>query len=130
MLHFEEPRTPTTEQRASMIERIRAHAKTYDEFAGEVSYFVNDIGDREYAYDELSALFDIEDRNEDKDGDRALLTFCRCLLIDIGFYRVMPQDEIDATTVSHGTPWAFKHKRVAYTTDQIVEDWQFPEEDK
>lgn len=98
------------------------------EFQAEIDHYVHGVDDREYAYDEVSALFDMEERAEDpEDGDRRLLKICRQALIAIGFYRVMPQHEIDSTVRSGGGPvWSFKLNKVAYTTDHTVEAWQFP----
>lgn len=104
-----------------------------EEFQSEIRYFRDDI-DREdedgIGYDTVSALFDLEDQLERGDwgcGRRRLLTLCRKTLITIGFYRVMPQDEIDSTFSSAGGPvWCFKLNKVAYTTNHNVESWQFP----
>lgn len=97
---------------------------------GEVSYLVHDIGDREYPYDELAALFDIEDRNEGPEGNRTLLRQSREMLVALGYYRPMPAEEIDNTIVSRGAVWAFKLKGVAYTSDDPVELWQWPGQGK
>lgn len=97
---------------------------------GEVLYRVHDIGDREYPYDELAALFDIEDREEGPEGNRTLLRQSREMLVAVGFYRPMPVEEIGNTIVSRGTAWAFKLKGVAYTADDPVEHWQWPGEGK
>lgn len=113
--------------RGEMIQAVLAVDD--EEFQGEVDHFVHGVEEREYAYDEVSALFDIEDRAEDPhDGDRRLLKLCRQTLIAIGFYRVMPQDEIDSTFRSgDGSVWCFKLNKLAYTTDHNVGDWQFPD---
>lgn len=116
--------------RAEMIKIILQHPDK--EFQSEVQHHTHGIDDREYAYDEVTALFDIEQRAEDhakKHADaRRLLKIARDLLIQIGFYRVMPQDEINNTFVSSGTKWAFKLNGVAYTTDETTDEWMFPEE--
>lgn len=72
--------------------------------------------ERDYDYDELDALFDIEDRAEIF-KERGLLTACRRLLIEVGFYRAMPQEEINNTSISSGTTWYFKLGGTAYTSD-------------
>jgi hypothetical protein len=121
--------------RPEMIGAIRAVADP--ELQDEVDYFLN--LDREYEYDEVSALFDIENRMEicvaeaDTPTHRRqasrLLRVARRALIDIGFYRVMPPEEIDNTFTSSGrAAWAFKLEGHAYTTDETAEEWQFPED--
>lgn len=94
----------------------------------EVEFHTHDVGGREYAYDELSALFDVEERNEGPEGDRAVLRAARQLLVALGFYRPMSADEIASTVVSRGRVWAFKVGGVAYTADDPVELWQWPGE--
>lgn len=117
--------------RGEMIQAILAVDD--EEFQSEIRYHCHDIereDDDEIPYDEVAALFDIEDRAEDpQDGDRRLLKLCRQALIEIGFYRVMPQEEIDSTTRSGGGPvWCFRLNKLAYTTDHNAEAWQFPSE--
>jgi hypothetical protein len=109
--------------RPQQIALIMEHAARSPELASEISYHVHDIGDREYAYDEVSAVFDIEDH---EGTSRALRTTVRRALIAIGFYRPMSEDEINNTFVSSGTPWAFKLDKVAYTHDDPAEEWQWP----
>ena len=92
----------------------------------EIAYLTCDIGERDYAYDELSAVFDIEDRNEQSGGERALLNAARAALIAIGFYREMLEEEQRATQRSSGPVWCFKQGGVAYTSDETVDDWQWP----
>lgn len=99
--------------RNEMIETINAKAKGF--LREEIDYSMS--LDRDYEYDELDALFDTECRAEDF-KERGLLLSCRRLLITIGFYRVMPQNEIDNTWVSSGTKWDFKLGGVAYTADE------------
>lgn len=98
--------------RKEMIAAINAQAKGFvrEEIDFQLSL------DRDYDYDELDALFDTEDRAEDF-KERGLLTDCRRLLIEVGFYRVMSEDEILNTVVSSGTRWDFKMGGVAYTAD-------------
>lgn len=121
--------------RAEMIAIIKAVDDK--EFKDEIDFHL--CLDREYGdnYDEVSALFDVEDRAEmwgteaatpdQRKAARRLLKIARRVLIDIGFYRVMPQDEIDNTFTSSGrAPWSFKLDGVAYTTDETTEEWQFP----
>jgi hypothetical protein len=111
--------------RAEMIAAVNASNLTV--FREEVDHHMG-IEDREYAYDEVSALFDIEDRAEDW-KHRSLLREARRILIEIGFYRVMPVEEQERTMVSHGTVWAFKQGGTAYTSDHLVCDWQWPVEE-
>lgn len=117
--------------RQEMIEII----KSFDDanFQSEIRHYMS-IEDREYAYDEVCAVFDVEeaceeflkDRSADKASakeTRATLKFARRALIAIGFYRVMPQEEIDNTWSSSGYIWNFKEKGVAYTSDETVSEW-------
>jgi hypothetical protein len=93
-------------------------------FQEEVSHLVHGVDDREYDYDELDALFDIEERSEHGSlAHRGLLKQCRQLLTQMGFYRAMPQDEIDNTWVSGGTKWHFKMGGVPYTSDYNASTW-------
>lgn len=122
--------------RADMIAAILAVKD--GEYQNEVSYYVHDIGEREYAYDELSAAIDIEERSEqaihDSDDQkikhqyRRLLKVARQALIAIGYYRVMPQEEIEQTYVSFGTAWTFKLDQIAYTLNDDFAEEQFPPE--
>lgn len=116
----------TPGRRSALIAIVEAWASTA--LQSELAYHRDDVAredDDEVPYDTLSALFDVEERAEDA-GDRKLLTAARDALIAVGFYRVMPAEEIAATQVSRGTPWAFKRSGVAYTTDEIASRWQFP----
>lgn len=92
--------------------------------------------DRDYPYDEVCAVLDIEDRYEsalsylnyeprsevEKEW-RHLLNEARSILIELGFYRVLTQEEIDNTWSSSGARWAFKRKGVAYDSDSTAEEW-------
>jgi hypothetical protein len=120
--------------RKDMIEAVRAVEDT--EFQDEVAYYM-DLDREEDGYDEVSALFDIErlcddwlrdaETAENRKAVRRLQKVAWRSLIAIGFYRVMPQEEIDSTVTSSGRqPWAFKLDGTAYTTDETVHDWQFP----
>lgn len=90
--------------------------------------------EREYAYDEVAAAFDVEDRaetwvDEGHAGARSLLVAARQALIDIGYYRAMPQQEIADTYTSNGrSPWAFRLFGLPYTSDDPAEIWMFPEQ--
>jgi hypothetical protein len=90
--------------------------------------------EREYAYDEVAAAFDTEDRaetwvHEGHSGARSLLKAARQSLIDIGFYRPMPPQEIEETYTSHGrSPWTFKLFGIPYTHDDPAELWMFPQQ--
>lgn len=109
--------------REQMNELIVNHPDT--ELQSEIEHHLS-IEDREYPYDPLCALLDIEDRAEsDREfpENRRLLRACHDVLIELGFYRVMPQDEIASVTVTRGTKWCFKKAGVAYTTDHLVCDW-------
>lgn len=66
--------------------------------------------------DYVDAVFQTECFAEDNE-DRAMLKLARSLLIRAGYYRIMPQSEIDSTVVSLGAKWAFKQDGVAYTLD-------------
>lgn len=118
---------PSPERRAEILRQISATAK--GELASEISFHCHGIDGREYDFDALSALFDIEERAEE-DGPRSLLTAARRLLIQLGFYRWMPPEEQAATIVSRGPVWSFKLGGVAYTTDELVSEWQFPGEEQ
>lgn len=115
---------PSPQRRAEILRQIAATAK--GELASEISFHCDGIDGRDYPFDALSALFDIEERAEE-DGPRSLLIAARRLLIQLGFYRWMPPEEQAQTTVSRGTVWAFKLGGVAYTSDELVSEWQFPE---
>lgn len=115
-------------ERIQICEKILQNAQK--ELAAEIDHWLN--LDREYEYDVVSAIFDIETRAEEwvADGDnrhKPLLDEVRKILIEIGFYRPMTQEEIENTYVSNGhSPWNFKLNEVAYTADETVEEWQFP----
>lgn len=103
-----------------MNDRVMECAKASKAFGEEIEHFLL-VGDREYHYDPVFALFDAMNLEDQK---RAVVDTCRTLLIEFGFFRVMPQDEIDATTVSPGiSKWVFKRGGVAYTTDEHEDDW-------
>ena len=98
------------------------------EFQSEIGHYMS-IDDREYAYDEVSALFDLHNAAEDF-HDRDMLRVTQRLLIEIGFFRVMTQEEIDSTIRSDGRkPWDFKHMKIAYTSDYSADSFgMFPPE--
>lgn len=120
--------------REQMIEAIRAVPDA--NFQSEIAHRMG-IEDREYEYDELSAILDLEDRIEvaisDKDAtkdDRSALRFARQTLIQIGYYRAMSDDEIENTWTSSGrSPWTFKLAGVAYTENEDFPEPQFPGDD-
>ena len=92
------------------------------EFASEIRYRLYSIGDREYLYDPVFALLDTLDA---EDQDRRVVRACQALLIEFGFFRPMPQDEIDATVSSRPGPvWIFKRGGIAYTTDEYQSEWE------
>lgn len=104
--------------RSEMIAIIKA--STNKEFLGEIEHFMG-IEERDYDYDEVSALFDA--MNLENQSNSVVRT-CRNVLIEFGFFRVMPDEEIENTYVSNGrVPWNFKLKGVAYTTDETDEEW-------
>ncbi len=69
--------------------------------------------------DYCDAVFQCEQFAEEAGsrGESALLRALREFLIEAGFYRIMPQEEIDRTYVSGGKKWNFKLRGVAYTAD-------------
>ena len=78
-------------------------------------------------YDEVSALLDTLQLAEDT-LQKALVKNCRRILIDIGFYRVMPAEEVASTVTSNGgAPYAFRMDGTAYTTDFNHDAWIFGE---
>lgn len=116
-----------TTERQRLMTLVRDHADL--EFQSEVRHYVNDIGDREYAYDEVSALFDIEMSAQEPGGDKRLLKIARTMLIEVGYYRAMSAEEIANTYVSPGiSKWQFKLHGLAYRTDETTEEWQFPDD--
>jgi len=115
--------------RALLLELVQTQRLAGGEFDSEIDHYVNGIDDREYAYDEVSALFDLYDVEVSERHDRHMIRLCRRLLIAAGFYRVMPQDEIDSTFRSSGRKvWDFVQDGVKYTTDHTTESWQWPEQ--
>lgn len=117
--------------RAEMNAYIRENAAPA--LRGELEHFMS-IEEREYAYDEVCAALDVMDRSEtalsdglDKAGRRrarAELAAARSMLIAIGFYREMPPEEIESTFTSSGrAAYEFKLNGVAYTTDEIKDEW-------
>jgi hypothetical protein len=117
--------------RPEMIAAVRAVDDA--EFQDEVGHHMG-IEEREYSYDEVSALFDVEERAEtwgveaatpaQRKAARRLLQVARRVLIGFGYYRVMPAEE--TFTTSGRSPWAFKLDGIAYTSDEVIDDWQFP----
>ncbi len=114
-------------ERQDIIAAIEAHPST--ELQSEVDYHLNSVDredddDGEGVYDKVSALFDVYERAEQY-SNRKLVSACRDILIEVGFYRVMSPEEIANTFFSHGPVWSFKRSGVAYTTDYKVHAWQF-----
>jgi len=115
--------------RATLLDLVQTQRLAGGEFDSEVEHHVNGIDDREYAYDEVSALFDIYDLAVNETKDRHMIQLCRKLLIAAGFYRVMTQDEIDNTFRSNGGKvYDFVLAGLKYTTDETTEAWQWPPE--
>lgn len=111
--------------RETLLHFVKLEPKT-SPLGSEIEHFMSI--DREYRYDEVSALFDAFDLAEHETKDRRVIDRCRTLLIAHGFYRAMSQDEIANTfTTSGRPPYEFKRKAVAYTADpNTVEGWQWP----
>ena len=99
------------------------------ELWSEIRYHCDDIEREEdgVTFDELSAIFDVEERAEEW-KNRGLLTACRRTLIAIGFYRVMTDHEVANTITTSGTVWAFKLDGVPYTSDFNQYAWMWAEE--
>ncbi|AKF13603.1 hypothetical protein PHIN3_340 [Sinorhizobium phage phiN3] len=107
--------------RKEMIEAICEVSSL--EFQTEIGHFMG-IDEREYDYDQVSALFDAMNM---EGQTRHVVTIARSLLIQFGFYRPMPQDEIENTYVSGGrVPWFFKLNGIRYTSDETDEEWFDP----
>lgn len=111
---------------SGMPPRKRANEIVMDsadpELQAELQYLLKSV-ERYEPYDAIDAVFDIEDRAHENE-DLNLLKFSREALIKIGFYRVMPEAEIEATVVSGGRdPWDFKLEGLAYTSDFTIEEW-------
>ena len=99
-----------------LVERLKTCS---EEMRTEIDFLVNGVDhelpeEGEEEYDEVQAFMDIDDR------DDAFQRECRKILIDIGYYRVMPQAEIDSTYVSSGKKWDFKRKGIPYTQDHAI----------
>lgn len=107
--------------RQSTIERLKANISQY--LREEIEHKLNiDREESDEVYDTCDALLEIYDMAE-CNSELKLIKECRLILIDLGFYRIMPQSEIDNTTVSRGTVWDFKIKGTAYTSDSTFNDW-------
>lgn len=107
--------------RQQMNEAIRARGP--GSFQEEINHFML-IEEREYDYDELCALFDTMNM---EGQERPVITVARTLLIEFGYYRPMPQEEIDNTYTSGGrVPWHFKLNGIRYTSDETEEEWFDP----
>lgn len=107
--------------RRQMNLRVMEEAKRLPGFGEEIRHFMS-IGDREYDYDPVFALFDAMNMETQT---RAVIDTCRTLLIEFAFYRVMPQHEIDNTEVSPGiSKWHFKRGGTAYTSDEPESVWE------
>lgn len=116
--------------RREIIEKIKSIDNSH--FQSEMEHFLN-VDDREYKYDELTALFDLEDSIKyhwDKNPkNKSLLDLVRTIMIEIGYYRKMTIDEISSTFCSNGrSPWDFKLNTIPYTSDYPAEEWMFPNE--
>lgn len=112
--------------RETLLAAVKAEPYTTP-LGGEIEHQMS-IEDREYAYDEVSALFDAYRYAEQETKDRRVIERCRDLLVEHGFYRVMPQEERDNTFTSSGrAPYDFKRKGVMFTTDFTIDNWQWPD---
>jgi hypothetical protein len=91
-------------------------------FQKELTYHCN-VVERLDRYDAVSGLLDIQGQAEGQGNDK-LLGIARKLLIKLGFYRIMPKDEIASTVTLGGRkPWNFRIEETAYTSDYTIEDW-------
>jgi hypothetical protein len=114
------------EARAALLADVKALPDA-PPLGSEIAHYMS-VDDREYAYDEVSALFDALALAEHETKDREIMGRARALLIKHGFYREMPADEIASTfRTKPGPVWDFKLGGIAYTTDYTVEEWQWPE---
>lgn len=128
-LAFEEPQlfsSPCWNGIPHNLSRARANeivlAETDAAFQEELSFRCK-IGERLDRYDAVCGLLDIQGPAEAQ-GNTALLNIARKLLIKVGFYRIMPEDEIaSAVTLAGRRPWNFRINDVAYTSDYSIEDW-------
>lgn len=118
--------------RAEMIARVRAEANPA--YREELAHYMG-IEEREYAYDEVCAALDIEDRiaqalrddmpAEHRAGYRRTLANARRVLIDIGFYKPVAElhAELGELIQSTGPRYAFKLDGVEYDTAETSEEW-------
>jgi hypothetical protein len=128
-LDFEEPQltsSPCWNGIPRQLSRERAneivHAEPDAAFQEELTYHCN-VVERLDRYDAVSGLLDIQDQAEGQ-GNAELLKIARKLLIKVGFYRIMPDEEIASTVTMGGRkPWNFRIDGTAYTSDYTIEDW-------
>ena len=113
--------------RETLLSAARLEA-TSTPLGGEIEHHTH-VDGRDYAYDEVSALFDAYAFAENETKDLRVIRRARELLIEHGFYRIMPPEEIANTWhFPARTAWDFKLKKQPYTTDYTINDWQWPEE--
>jgi len=101
--------------------KIRLGTKLGD----EIDHFMNGVDDREYDYEYADAIFDLEERNEGKDGDKTLLKQARELLITAGYYRITTREELDSIISNRPgkVQPAFKYQGRLYDCDWSMEAW-------
>jgi hypothetical protein len=128
-LDFEEPQltsSPCWNGIPRQLSRERAneivHAEPDAAFQEELTYHCK-VVERLDRYDAVSGLLDIHGQAEGQ-GNAELLKTARKLLIKVGFYRIMPDEEIASTVTMGGRkPWNFRIDGFAYTSDYTIEDW-------
>lgn len=93
---------------------------------GEIRHHYEGVSDREYSYDLFDALVDTLTQAEEND-DVYLLGLIRRVLIDVGFYREMSQEEAARTECYRNgrpiKPYDFKFGGKMYVSDESFENW-------
>jgi hypothetical protein len=108
-----------TEIKENIIRLAQAEVAAGSKLGEEIDYYLGvQKENEEYSGkpDYPDAVFEALRFAEGND-DHSMLRAVRKFLIAAGDYRVMPQDEIDRTTVTSGLKWHFKMAGVAYTSD-------------
>lgn len=115
-----------------MTRRDRANAylkeRYYDDtqLMSEIRYHYDDVGDREGEYDLFDALVDTMTQCEEN-KDYYLLGYIKRILIDVGYFREMSQEEADNTECYRNgrpcKPYDFKFSDKMYVADESLEDW-------
>jgi hypothetical protein len=73
-------------------------------------------------YDIANAFFDAMDFAEDNQ-DTGLERICKLILIDVGFYKPMSQQDINNSYVTSGRVWDFKMNGIPYRGTDSIEQW-------